>query len=116
MAMSVTDASRPFSGTELFSAFRLVMPEAEAAKHAQQWSSPASGLAEFGSPAENEVCVVFSDDVLLLLSLVSDELNEKVEAYRAELGPGPDILDDSQWRERRNEIREALRKDGKLPP
>lgn len=112
----MTDVCRPFSEHELFSAFKLVMPGTEAANLAQQWSSPASGLADFGAPTEKEVCVVFSDDILVLLSLVSGELNEKVERYRAELGPGPDILDDSQWKERRDEIREALRKEGKLPP
>ena len=92
------------------------MPAADARKLAADWSSPADGLEEFGAPTDQEVCVVFSDDILLLLSLASDDLNERVKRYRAELAPSPEMLDAVEWNERRTTIRDALRKEGKLPP
>ncbi len=74
--------------------------EADATRMARDWSSPAKGLAAFGAPRDEEICVVFSDDVLVLLSLVSEA----------------DVLDESGWKERRKTVREALRRSGKLRP
>lgn len=114
LALHMTDFCRPFTERELLAAFSFVMPATEARRLAAEWSSTTGAIA-FGAKPE-EICLVFSDDVLLLLSLVSDEVHQRVVRYRAELGPDEDGLSESEWNEHRNTIREELRRNGKLPP
>lgn len=120
MALPMSDPCGPFSGQELLLAFRFVMSETEAVRLAKEWSpaGAADGLKEskLGSPDAEDPGFAYSDDLLLLLSLVSDELDERVQRCRAEMGPGPDILDDIAWRERRATMIEALRRAGRFPP
>jgi hypothetical protein len=95
----------PFTVTELQKALELVMPADEAAQLVKSWGSPEQG---FAVPIGHGV----SYDTVILLSLVSDELRERVDTYLREIGWDPD---DPELRSRRITIESELRQDGRLP-
>lgn len=74
-------------------------------------SGPASGSS-------------ISEDTLILLSLLSPDLEARVEAYRAEIQGmvnqfatrAPEILGNTRWNRRRYDLRRSLITAGKLPP
>lgn len=97
----------PFSEEELYQALRLILPETEARAAAAPLPAPtAEHFAEL-QPGEHIVRGInFTDDTLILLSLVSEELRVRVERYRARRrGAAPlDADDERAWQARCNEI------------
>jgi hypothetical protein len=85
-----------FTQADFLSAFRLIMPDAEALATAAEWgdtdhSRESAGVAD-GDPRGGfrpETSTRLTEDTLILLSLVSPELQEKVNNYFAFLGATP---------------------------
>lgn len=119
LLMSIGDPCQPFSANELYAALRLGLPDAEARAVAEELTSSVDSVdyEQMGIPAPNprELCWALPEDLLILLSLVSAELNLKVERFRAEFWRGHGALGPAEWTRRRNELREALIREGKLP-
>jgi hypothetical protein len=59
---------------------------------------------------------MYSEDLLILLSLVSDETNKKVEQWLPDgnLGKELNLEQRAHWNERRNETRSQLIRAGKI--
>jgi hypothetical protein len=104
----------PFTFSELFGVYRLLFSEAEAHEMA---SASIEGETESGgsqareSGRVNDVSLAYiprqsvtlTTDTLLLLSLVSDELEAKVQAYRSRMrgGRAETSEESAMWNERR---------------
>lgn len=125
-----------FSLQEYHQALRLILPEEEAfdlARAIIEPEEPPSGASRM-EPTETEGVYhvsgpasgsSISEDTLILLSLLSPDLEARVEAYRAEIQGlfkqfatrAPDeIADNARWNRRRYDLRQSLITAGKLPP
>lgn len=104
----------PFTFSELFGVYRLLFSEAEAyemtSASMDEETEPGSVQAgEFGRASDvglaysSRQSVTLTTDTLLLLSLVSDELDVKVQAYRSRMrgGRGETSEESAVWNERR---------------
>jgi hypothetical protein len=100
---------QPFTTDELYRAYRRIMPEAEALELAgsEDEAPPQCLAAETkGLGYRTLSSVTLADDTLTLLSLVSEELDAKVDAYRALWREGkPESPEEKvEWASRRREI------------
>lgn len=106
-----------FLESELLVALSWGMPELEAKKLAQ-WLSDDPTMAEKVREIRDlgPTAHMYTEDTLLLLSLVSAETNEKVEAHLLEsrLGVPLSNSERSRWEARRAELRSKLVEAGKL--
>jgi len=84
----------PFTEAEYCQALCLVLPEPEARQMARGMTEPTPA-----PPGANAAGITLTDDTLMLLSLVSRELNERVIALR-----NPD----SSWWARRHDLQSRL--------
>lgn len=96
----------PFTHEEMLLAHRLVMPESEAQEAASFWSLIPKHLmrGRFSSYG-------LDYETLILLSLVSDDLRAKVEAF---LSPHQ-ITSEPWWSQRREEMKRQLKSSGEFP-
>ena len=122
--------STMFSESELYQAFAKLLPAAEARRLAREFSwndileasekDHASGLSADSSaittlprPNPKEVAAAYSDDILLALSFVSPETEQKVERYRRSRAHGSiSSTEEASWsaaRERFKKMLEAVR-------
>lgn len=85
----------PFTARELFLALSLIAPEAEARRLAEDMVRPSAASIGWG----------ISLETLVLLSLVSPELNEKAEGFRDQYWSG---LDPGVWSRTREELQRSL--------
>ena len=107
-----------FTEAELYRALSWGMPDSEARKLAKHLTDDPAVIATLPTFRDlGPIATNYSEDLLILLSLVSDETNRKVERRLAETRRGkawnPDERE--QWERRRSEIRTGLVKAGKLP-
>jgi hypothetical protein len=114
-----TDEPESFSEAEVYQALSWGMPEAEARKLAKVMSDdPADrlGLQADLPPGETAHGHIYSEDLLVLLSLVSEETNRKVEQWLMQMRLNQQLSPDerARWDKRRAEIRSELIKAGKL--
>lgn len=100
-------AIQPFSEDELLAAFRVFLPDARAREVVEELLTSASHEEGFGRwrPAD---FISFDRDVLILLSIQSEETNAKVERYRRLGGYEPTAEDQADWESRRAELRAAV--------
>jgi len=115
----MTGGSQPFSEGELYAALRFQLSDPEARALAKELTSEDSTDYEYlGIPAPDpaEVCHMLPEELLILLSLVSDDLNAKVHRFRSRVVRSTVALSPIEWDRRPNEIREELIRQGKLPP
>jgi hypothetical protein len=126
---------QPFTEDELYQAFRLAsMHEADARKLAREMTPPLPPLAarlpqvprpispdeiaqgrellpwEYGPAAVAD----FSNDILIILSLVSDELSAKVDRYRAawQASDPSNPAEERAWQARHAKIKKVLDEKG----
>lgn len=110
----------PFTFSELFGVYRLLFSEAEAYEMAsasmEEETEPGSEQAgesgrasDVGLAYSPRQSVTLTTDTLLLLSLVSDELDVKVQAYRSRMrgGRGETSEESAVWNERRQILKGA---------
>ncbi len=124
-----------FTFEEYVRALQLVAPEAEAAELARGLAEP---LEDFPAPtpvpeatqtgerrwgARPVRGLMISEDTLILLSLVSQDLESRVDRFRAYIrgqnqrfasDPGDEAEEEARWHSRRTQIREALVQAGRL--
>lgn len=85
----------PFTAEEMFSAFSLVMPEHQARQLSEAVVTRSPDSLGWIIPVET----------LVLLSLVSSDLDVKVEAFRRQYWP---TLNLEEWSRKRGELRRAI--------
>jgi hypothetical protein len=109
-----------FSESEVFQALSWGMPDSAARKLAKYMSDDPSVVATIPELQEvGPVATMYSDDMLMLLSLVSVETNRKVERYLEQRrldGVGWSSPKRAAWEARRVKLREELVKAGKIKP
>jgi hypothetical protein len=92
------------------------MPTSEAVRLANVMADEGSGLLTAEEQATGPALVMYSEDVLLLLSLVSDEARSKAERRLARQRREPQLTpaERSDREARREALRDALIKEGKI--
>jgi hypothetical protein len=109
----------PFTEEEVYQALRLVLPEDEARRAARPLPDPTPTEVAALRPGEYVVRGVnYTDDMLILLSLVSSDLSAKVETYRATRRRIVNWSDeeDEAWRARRDELKRSIAGGLRAPP
>lgn len=107
-ALNNASCDFPFREAELVAAFSLVAPEDEARRLARDVLVPSVQLPPalgLRSPEPDELCSMVGEDVLLLLSLVSEDLNSRVAAFRREVDGSHD---EESWTQRQRDFRAKL--------
>jgi hypothetical protein len=108
-----------FTEAELFTALHWGMPDSTAREFARFMAAEdptlQATLPEFRDVGP--MATKYSEPVLLLLSLVSDEANRKVEQRLIDLHGGRELSAEerSEWEARRSDYRNRLIHAGKLP-
>ena len=97
-----------FTERELFLALRLFMPESEAAEIARAATGPLDER-EREAGATRVQGVMFSDDVLIAISLVSEEAAAKVDRYLSDDPRFQRAEQRDRWEDRRKQMAEWLR-------
>jgi hypothetical protein len=97
----------PFTAAEYYRALRLFMSDAKASLMA---CGMAGELEELPEPVGYAASGGFiTDDLLIVLSLLSDELREKVDRYLMDFDARYGRPDEQQrWQERREELRKLI--------
>ncbi len=116
---AMTKDSTGFSEAEIYQALVQGMPEGEARRMAAEFSHPERGgsySAGLPTPRPGEVAVAYSEDLLIALSLVSEETNRKVDEYRLSRSNGKiSPAEQRSWEARRSRFREMLRASHQEP-
>ena len=98
----------PCTPDDLFEVMRLILPDAEAravAYRAFLPIGPDGNVAPPGTPSIVEG-IVYTEDTLILLSLLSTESNARVERYVTQTRGRPrDAAEQEQWDRRRAELK-----------
>ena len=102
--------AHPFTYQELFEGLRRFFPEAEARELATEATTPAPWRQSGTSPLWQEA-IDFSQDLLIVMTLVSNETREKVEQWRRLGGHEPSPGEQADWNRRRAELM-AWARDG----
>jgi hypothetical protein len=116
--VSAQQEPEPFTEAEAYQALSWGMSEAEARKLAKYMSDDPSVMATVPTLRDlGPVSSMYSDSMLLLFSLVSEETNRKVEQRLLEQNLGKELNPEERadWERRRSELRTLLIKAGKLP-
>jgi hypothetical protein len=98
----------PFTVQEYHQALRLFMPDAEASVLAQGMAGFLIDVPERtgGYPASGGF---ISDDLLITLSLLSEELRDKVDRFRRDYDPRYGrAADQEEWEARRAELKRLI--------
>jgi hypothetical protein len=106
-----------FSESEIYQALSWGMPDSVARKLAKDMSDDPRAETYLERTTDlGPIAVVYSKELLLLLSLVSDETNRKVERRLIETRSGAALTkrERADWEQRRAELRNELVKAGKL--
>jgi hypothetical protein len=111
-----SDDPFPFTAAEYYRALRLFMPDSQASLMAR---GMAGELDDAPKPS-NEYRAsggFITDDLLIVMSLLSDELREKVDRYRRAYDPRYHRPEDQRgWDARREEIRKLMESGEIKPP
>ena len=106
--------THPFTQQEVFEGLRRFFPEEEARKLAAdaavQAVAPKDSAAS-GTTPRPEGAIDFSQDVLIVMSFLSEETRAKVERWRRRGGREPSAEEQRAWERRRIELQEWA-KDG----
>ena len=97
----------PFTADEFIRAFRLVVSDDEARRLEQ-------ALADSGIHTPATIGWGWTDDLLLLLSVESEELRLKVERFRREDLHMNDPDEQKEWENRRAVLKEWLESKGRI--
>ena len=105
-----------FTRAELTRALSWGMPSSEAVRLANVMADEGAALLTAEEKATSPGVVLYSEDLLLLLSLVSDKARTKAERRlaRQRLEPELSPAEHSEWEARRKALRDALIKEGKI--
>lgn len=106
-----------FSESEVYQALSWGMPDSDAIRLAKHMSDDPDVSATIqGLRDAGPVVTMYSDDFLLLLSLVSEETNRKVERRLLETRRGKELSSEerARWQERRRALKSELVKAGKI--
>ena len=106
-----------FSEAEIHTALSWGMSEAEARKLAKFMSDDPAVTATVPTLRDlGPLSTLYSENMLLLLSLVSEEANRKVEQRLVQMRLGKELStkERAQWEKRRAEFRSQLIKSGKI--
>jgi hypothetical protein len=106
-----------FSEAEVYQALSWGMSDAEARKLAKFMSDDPAVTATVPTLSDlGPLTTLYSENMLLLLSLVSDETNRKVEQRIVQMRLGKEMSPEerAQWEKRRAEFRSQLVKSGKI--
>ena len=101
--------THPFTYQELFQSLRRFFPVEEAHELATQAAAPPvspAGRGESGTSPQPQAAIDFSLDVLLVMSLMSDETRDKVEKWRRRGGRETSPEEEAEWNRRRAELME----------
>jgi len=101
-------SGQPFTERELFLALRLFMPESDAAEVARAATGPLDEREREAGGARVQG-VMFSDDVLVAISLVSEEAAAKVARYLSDDPRFRSAEERDRWEDRRKQMAEWLR-------
>jgi hypothetical protein len=108
MSTMPRDDDVDFSEQDLFTALKLFHPESEAAVIARTMTGPLDP-AEVALGASRSTGIVLSDDLLVVMSLISDELARKVARYIARDPALQTPEGKALWEKRRLEIERWLK-------
>lgn len=104
--------THPFSYEELVEGLRRFFPDEQARELAREAAAPPVSSAERGQPTTSpqpQGVTDFSRDVLVVMSLMSDETRDKVEQWRRRGGREPSPAEQAEWNQRRAELMEWAR-------
>ena len=104
--------THPFTYQELFQGLRRFFPVDDAHELATQAATPPVSPARRGQSETSprpQAAIDFSLDVLIVMSLMSDETREKVEQWRRRAGRDPSPGEQAEWNRRRAELMEWAR-------
>ena len=94
--------THPFTYQELFHGLRVFFPEEEAHELAKQAVTAAT--RQSGTSVRPRESIDFSQDLLIVMSLLSDETRDKVEQWRRWDGHEPTPEEQADWSRRREEL------------
>ena len=106
-----------FSESEIYQALSWGMSDADARKLAKFMSDDPTVTANVPTLRDlGPLTTLYSENMLLLLSLVSDETNRKVEQRLVQMRLGKELNPEerAQWEKRRTEFRNRLVESGKI--
>jgi hypothetical protein len=108
--------AEPFTERDFYLTLRVFMPDEEAHRIARAIVEPPDWSKEESSAWRTVGGVSISDDLLALMSVISDDLRAKVDRYR-ELDPrSKDPAEQTRWEERRAVARRVLEQPPASPP
>lgn len=116
--MSVYDEN-PFTRAELLTALKWGMQESEAERLATYMAGEtASGTVPPGFEDMGPTTSIYTEGMLLLVSLVSEDARQRAEQKLAEQRRETALTPEERglWEARRRELREHLEAAGKIPP
>src|SRR6266516_1915026 len=107
-----------FSEAEVYQALSWGMSDAEARKLAKFISDDPAVTATVPTLRDlGPLTSMYSENMLLLISLVSADTHRKVEQRLVQMRPGKELSPEAreEWDKRRAEFRNQLVKSGKIP-
>jgi hypothetical protein len=109
-----------FSEAEMFQALSWGMPDTAARRQAKYMADDPTAIAKAFPEFKDlgPVATMYSEDTLLLLSLVSEDTRKKAERRLAQQRLRPELSEEerAEWNARRNELHKKLVAAGKLLP
>ena len=111
VAASQGGMTHPFTYQELFEGLRRFFPDEEARQLATEAATPAvprPGGAQLGRSTQSRETIDFTQDLLILMSFISEETRAKVEQWRRRVGE-PSPAEQAAWNQRRVELMEWAR-------
>ncbi|MFN2564501.1 MAG: hypothetical protein ABR499_05750 [Gemmatimonadaceae bacterium] len=115
MAQRPDDVFHPFSANDIYRALRWFVPHSKADLVARVMSGELRDEPDVTGTGVSGGFM--SDDLLIVMSLQSDELREKVDRFRRENDRRYDKPEEqARWEVRREEIRKAIESGAIKPP
>ncbi len=115
--MAAQNDPETFSEAEVYQALRWGMTDSEAARLAKYMTDDPAVVASLPTFRDlGPISTMYSEDMLLLLSLVSEETKRKVDQRILQQNLGKELTQDERerWEKRRSDLRAALIKAGKI--
>jgi hypothetical protein len=106
-----------FSEAEIYHALRWGMTDSEAERLAKYMTDDPAVIATLPTFRDlGPISTMYSEGMLLILSLVSDDTNRKVDQRLVEQNLGKELSQDerARWEKRRFDLRAQLIKAGKI--